>query len=94
MRLTGILLNPACSSPNAPICTASACRFASQRLRSAVAAERLSDGSGSADTTYVSTVNRRFGSAGFVASACAWVANHDEYVPARKYGIENTYLQT
>ena len=66
---TGILLSPACSSPNALMCAASAFRFASHRLRNAVAADRLSAGSVSADTTYVSTVNSRFGADGFDASS-------------------------
>lgn len=59
---TGILSSPACSSPKAPICAAKSLRFASHKLRRATAAERLKEGSVRAETTYVRTVRRRFGS--------------------------------
>lgn len=59
---TGILSNPACSSPKAPICAAKSLRLASHRFRRATAAERLNERSVRAETTYVRTVRRRFGS--------------------------------
>lgn len=63
------------------MCAASAFLFASHKLRSAVAADRLSAGSVSADTTYVSTVSSKSGAAGFDASSCACVENQEEYAP-------------
>lgn len=61
-RRTGILSIPACSSPKAPIWAAKSLRLASHRFRRATAAERLKEGSVRAETTYIRTVRRRFGS--------------------------------
>ena len=76
---TGILFNPACSSPKAPICAAKSLRLASHRLRRATAAERLNEGSVRAETTYARTVRRRFGSDEVEeGGGCDCVANQEE----------------
>jgi len=76
-----MLLRPACNSPKAPIWAAKSLRFASQRLRRAVAAGRQRDGSGSAETTYDNTVTSKFGpddGCDGDGDGCGWVANQDE----------------
>ena len=81
--LTGIPVNPACNSANAPMCGARAARLASQRSRSAFAAGRQSDGSGKAETTYEIAFMRREGDdVGVLVMDC--VVNHDAYVPLRR----------
>ena len=81
--LTGIPVNPACNSANAPMCGARAARLASQRSRSAFAAGRQSDGSGKAETTYEIAFMRREGDdVGVLVMDC--VVNHDAYVPLHR----------
>ena len=78
--LTGIFASPACNSPNAEICGASAALFASQISRREFAAGKHSAASGKADTTYEMAFMRR--EVGPVPGGGVYcVVNHVAYAP-------------